>query len=253
MPLHTILFDFDGTLADSASCAIIATQQAFRDHQLPVPPAAAIVQQMGIPIERCFRTLGATALDDATFATLLATFRQHYAAAANTHIRLYPGIAGLLAALRAQGRQTGIISSKKGAILRANCDALGISVQIDVFIGSNDVAHYKPHPAPSPGLIAPPPAPFTSAMPPPTSRPDAPRASKPAPSPGAHMTQPPSPLPARMRWCMMSPPCNTCCCRQWHGSRVGGIKNRLPAAHAQQTLFRHRPNGLLRAVIRVPR
>ena len=146
MPLHTILFDFDGTLADSASCAIIATQQAFRDHQLPVPPDTAIVQQMGIPIERCFRTLGATALDDATFATLLATFRQHYTAAANTHIRLYPGIAGLLAALRAQERQAGIISSKKGAILRANCDALGISAQIDVFIGSDDVAHYKPHP-----------------------------------------------------------------------------------------------------------
>ena len=102
MPAHTILFDFDGTLADSAQSAILATRQAFRDHHLPAPADAAIVQQMGIPIERCFRTLGATALDDDAFAALLATFRQHYAAAADSHIRLYPGIAALLAALKAQ-------------------------------------------------------------------------------------------------------------------------------------------------------
>ena len=145
MPAHIILFDFNGTLADSAQCAILATRQAFRDHHLPAPADAAIVQQMGIPIERCFRTLGATALDDDAFAALLATFRQHYAVAAESHIRLYPGIAALLAALKAQQRQTGIVSSKKTAILRANCEQLGISAHIDVFIGSDTVQHYKPH------------------------------------------------------------------------------------------------------------
>ena len=121
MPTNIILFDFDGTLADSAPCAILATQQAFRDHHLPVPADAAIVQQMGIPIERCFRTLGAADLDDDAFAALLATFRKHYAAASESHIRLYPGIAALLVALNAQGRQPGIVSSKKSTILRANC------------------------------------------------------------------------------------------------------------------------------------
>lgn len=146
MPANIILFDFDGTLADSVQCAILATRQAFRDHHLPAPADAAIVQQMGIPIERCFRTLGATDLDDDAFAALLATFRQHYAAAAENHIRLYPGIAALLAALKAQQRQTGIVSSKKTAILRANCEQLGISAHIDVFIGSDTVQHYKPHP-----------------------------------------------------------------------------------------------------------
>ena len=146
MPTNIILFDFDGTLADSAPCAILATQQAFREHHLPVPADAAIVQQMGIPIERCFRTLGAADLDDDAFAALLATFRKHYAAASESHIRLYPGIAALLVALKAQGRQTGIVSSKKSAILRANCEQLGISAQIDVYIGSDTVQHYKPHP-----------------------------------------------------------------------------------------------------------
>ena len=64
MPPHIIHFDFDGTQADSAQCANLATRQAFRDHHLPAPADAAIVQQMGIPIERCFRTLGATALGE---------------------------------------------------------------------------------------------------------------------------------------------------------------------------------------------
>ena len=146
MSLQSVLFDFDGTLADSGQCAVIATQQAFREHQLPAPPAAAIVQHMGIPIERCFRSLGAADLDDIAFAALLATFRQHYAAAAASHIHLYPGISDLLAALKAQGRSCGIISSKKAAVLRDNCAQLGIVAQFDVFVGSDDVRHYKPHP-----------------------------------------------------------------------------------------------------------
>ena len=233
MPLHTILFDFDGTLADSASCAIIATQQAFRDHQLPVPPDTAIVQQMGIPIERCFRTLGATALDDATFATLLATF-------ASTTLppptRTSACIPASPDCSPRSGRRSGKPASsaaKKApfsaptAMRSASARRLTSSSARTTSPTTNRIPTVSP--APSPGLIAPPPAPFTSAMPPPTSRQDALRASKPALSPGAHMTRPPLPPPARMRWCMMSPPCNTCCCRQWHGSRVGGIENRLPA------------------------
>ena len=215
MPAHIILFDFDGTLADSAACAILATRQAFRDHHLPAPADATIIQQMGIPIERCFRTLGAADLDDAAFAALLATFRQHYAAAAESHIRLYPGIAALLAALKAQGRQTGIVSSKKSAILRANGEQLGISAQIDVYIGSDTVQHYKPHPEgiqlALAALNGDPAPPFTSAMPRRTSKWGMPLVLKPAPLPGGRTIKPRLPPLRRILWWMMLPPCSACC------------------------------------------
>ena len=77
MTYRIILFDFDGTLADSAQCSILATQAAFTAQHLPVPDAAAIVHSMGIPIETAFRSLGAAALDNAAYAALLADFRRH--------------------------------------------------------------------------------------------------------------------------------------------------------------------------------
>ena len=205
MPANIILFDFDGTLADSAQCAILATRQAFRDHHLPAPADAAIVQQMGIPIERCFRTLGATALDDDAFAALLATFRQHYAVAAENHIRLYPGIAALLAALKAQQRQTGIVSSKKKPPSCAPTANNSASAHTSTYSSARTRCSAtnripKASGSPSPRLTAPPLPPFTSAMPRQTSKWGTPPASKPAPLPGARMTRPRLPPARRILW-----------------------------------------------------
>lgn len=54
LPFHTVLFDFDGTLVDSAACGVEATQWAFADAGLNVPDAATIIAKMGIPIEVSF-------------------------------------------------------------------------------------------------------------------------------------------------------------------------------------------------------
>ena len=141
-----ILFDFDGTLADSAQCSILATQAAFAAQHLPAPDAAAIVHSMGIPIETAFRSLGAAALSDAAYAALLADFRRYYSDYTADHVRLFPGISALLATLKAQHKTLAIVSSKRNARLRDNSTRLGIDGYIDVCIGSDQVTHYKPHP-----------------------------------------------------------------------------------------------------------
>ena len=144
MTYRIILFDFDGTLADSAQCSILATQAAFTAQHLPAPDAAAIVHSMGIPIETAFRSLGAAALSDAAYAALLADFRRYYSDYTADHVRLFPGISALLA--KAQHKPLAIVSSKRNARLRDNSTRLGIDGYIDVCIGSDQVTHYKPHP-----------------------------------------------------------------------------------------------------------
>ncbi len=47
-----IIFDFDGTIADSKKCSLIATKKAFSDYGLEEPSDSQIEYYMGIPIEK---------------------------------------------------------------------------------------------------------------------------------------------------------------------------------------------------------
>ena len=49
-----IIFDFDGTIADSKKCSLIATKKAFSDYGLEEPSDSQIEYYMGIPIEKSF-------------------------------------------------------------------------------------------------------------------------------------------------------------------------------------------------------
>ena len=51
MTYRIILFDFDGTLADSAQCSILATQAAFAAQHLPAPDAAAMCTAWAFPLK----------------------------------------------------------------------------------------------------------------------------------------------------------------------------------------------------------
>lgn len=142
----TILFDFDGTLADSSSCSVIATQQAFVAHGLAAPEAAAITDCMGIPIEVSFRQMGAEAFSEAQFTQLLTTFRELYRDHAATHITAFNGVAEMLGNLKAAQKKVAVITSKKTAVAESNIEKLGLKSMIDIIIGSDLVKQYKPHP-----------------------------------------------------------------------------------------------------------
>lgn len=144
---NPILFDFDGTLADTAQCAVISAQAAFTDMQLEPPSETAIIHSMGVPIERSFHDFGAVHFSDAQFAELLASFRKHYAQQAEQSIRLFDGTRALLSALKTAGKITAIISSKKTDILVKNAQFLGIAEDFDLILGSDKVSAYKPDPA----------------------------------------------------------------------------------------------------------
>lgn len=141
-----VLFDFDGTLADSSQCAVIATQVAFEQMNLPVPSVEQITQAMGVPIEVSFRQMGAACFDECRFNELLAVFREIYRNQSAHHIKGFAGMNDALQTLKNQGKKIAIVTSKKSDVAIKNIKQLGVMAYIDVVVGSDKVVKPKPDP-----------------------------------------------------------------------------------------------------------
>ncbi|MEK4229445.1 HAD family hydrolase [Solibacillus sp. FSL H8-0538] len=144
--MQTFIFDFDGTLADSKQCSVLATQQAFQAMDLAVPTTECIEYYMGIPIEQSFKEMASTSLDDVAFEALLNAFRQAYKELENDTLTVFPYIPKVLRILKEHNKSLYVVSSKKSDVLRRNLQTLHIAQFFDDLIGSDQVEHYKPHP-----------------------------------------------------------------------------------------------------------
>ena len=145
MPSRAALFDFDGTLADTA------------------PDLAAAVNRMrveqgqaALPIERLrpFASAGARGLVHAAFgvkpgdpdyAALRETFLEYYGERVCAETRLFPGIAELIAALRQRAIAWGIVTNKATRFTERIVAQLGLDP--DCVACGDTTPHLKPHPA----------------------------------------------------------------------------------------------------------
>jgi phosphoglycolate phosphatase len=145
MASRAVLFDLDGTLADTA------------------PDLAAAVNRMCIeqghpplPLERLrpFASAGARGLlqaafgikpEDAEYRALRESFLEYYAERVCERTTLFPGIAELLAELKARRIAWGIVTNKATRFTERIVVALGLSP--DCVACGDTTPHLKPHPA----------------------------------------------------------------------------------------------------------
>ena len=140
------LFDFDGTLADSKRCSIVATQRAFQEFGLHVPTEADIIDGMGIPIEKEFPRLASEPLNEERLAQLLTLFRSYYQQYEVEHISAFPEIEAMLHQLKRDGIRTALVTSKRSQVAVRNLTSLGLNRYIDVVVGPDHVEAHKPSP-----------------------------------------------------------------------------------------------------------
>ncbi|GGE63955.1 HAD family hydrolase [Priestia taiwanensis] len=146
MQKNVYIFDFDGTLADSKHCSVVATQEAFKAHDLLIPDESLIEEFMGIPIETSFKKMANTELSSSMFDELLQTFRTMYKKYENELIVAFPLIPEVLQKRKQQGSLLFVVSSKKSDVLRRNLRSLHIEEFFNGVMGSDNVNNYKPHP-----------------------------------------------------------------------------------------------------------
>jgi len=144
--VKAMLFDFDGTLADTAAdlCAAVNRLRAERGLQaLPVAEA------------RPFASSGARGLLRAAFGmtpehpdyeTMREAFLHHYADCLTEQTTLFPGIAQLLEDLAARDIAWGIVTNKATRFTERIVAGLGLTP--DCVVCGDTTPHSKPHPAP---------------------------------------------------------------------------------------------------------
>ena len=146
MKYKAVLFDFDGTIADSTQCIVSAVQDTFRHYELPVPSAPDITHYIGIPLIDFFPHLGGDEYAALDPHDVIAHYRGLYETLAPDHTYMFDGMREILDALRSQETKIAVVSSKIKPVLEFSYDILGIADYFDCTIGFDCVTNGKPHP-----------------------------------------------------------------------------------------------------------
>ncbi len=109
--IRLVIFDWDGTLADSTGAIVRAMQHAAPICGLPVPEPAAVLDIIGLGLpEAIFRIW--PEIDAAQMAALRDAYSRHYIAEAEYSSRLFPGVEATLSELRGYGMHLAVATGK---------------------------------------------------------------------------------------------------------------------------------------------
>ena len=148
MIIQLVIFDFDGTLADTHRTIIATVQQTLKELGHPIASEAAITATIGLPLRDCYRHY-LTELDEAGLDACEATHHRLFDINRKTNPpALFPHVVETLNWLRAQGIKTTIASSRTSFSLRDLLNDMGIADLFDYILGAEDVAQAKPDPEP---------------------------------------------------------------------------------------------------------
>lgn len=146
MSRRAVLFDFDGTLADSAPDLAAALNRMRTARRL---------EPLAVEATRAYVSMGARGMlrigfgmtpDDARYAAMREEFLALYSEAICVHTRLMGGMREVLAELERREIAWGIVTNKAMRFTERIVPALGLAPAC--VVGGDSTPHLKPHPAP---------------------------------------------------------------------------------------------------------
>jgi phosphoglycolate phosphatase len=145
MPSRAVLFDFDGTLADTASDLAAAVNRMLEEQGHDALPPERL---------RPFASAGARGLlhaafglkpEDAEYKAMREEFLDLYAELCCGETQLFPGVAELLRELAARGIRWGVVTNKSTRFTERIL--VHLQLKPDCVACGDTTPHLKPHPA----------------------------------------------------------------------------------------------------------
>lgn len=148
MQTNLIIFDFDGTLADTTATIIATYQAAIKEVGAEPRTDAECQATIGVPLEEGFKQLYPDQSRE-NIDRCVDTYRRIFIENKSKLIpKLYPGVMDALEELHRRGYEMSVASSRSRWSLLEFCDDNKISHFFKLIIGADDVTHAKPDPEP---------------------------------------------------------------------------------------------------------
>lgn len=145
MRIRGILFDFDGTLANTNDLIFSAFEHTFAQFLHRKVSREEIVKTFGLPLAEAM-ALYAPSPD--MIMDMRAVYRQFNLEHHDEMIKTIDGVADALAALHRQGLKMAVVTSKKSPMANRGLKCCGLEAFISAVVGCDDTVNNKPHPEP---------------------------------------------------------------------------------------------------------
>lgn len=146
--INAVLFDFDGTLADTAPDLGHAINRQRIARNLPPLPMELIRTEASAGARGLLGLAFNIKPGDAGYDAMRKEFLDFYAEDLCRETCLFPGVEELLDELENRGVRWGIVTNKPGRFSLPLLQMLGLSDRVACVISGGDTANSKPHPEP---------------------------------------------------------------------------------------------------------
>ena len=140
-----IIFDFDGTLADTNAGIVATFKKTMEILGIPSPTDSEITATIGLPLKKNF-LVAVKDISDELGDECVRTYRSVFDETAIPTIKAFPGVKETLTSLHERGIRMVIATSRSHRSLKLISDNLGISRYFCDAYCAEDVRNHKPAP-----------------------------------------------------------------------------------------------------------
>jgi pyrophosphatase PpaX len=142
--IDTILFDFDGTIMDTADIIIGSWQHTFMTFEGKERPVEEIVKTFGEILSHTMSKV----LPDVDSKEAIEAYRSYHRDNFGERISVFEGIPELLAELKKRNLKIGLVTSRIAGPTWEGLRQYGLDKYFDVVVSCDDTDKHKPDPAP---------------------------------------------------------------------------------------------------------
>lgn len=140
-----VLFDFDGTLADTTELILQCYRHTMGTHLGAAPPDAEWLSGFGTPLEA---QIARFARSGAEREAMLDTYRAHQRALMERMLQPFPGVVEAVEQLERRGVRLAIVTSRMRRATLRGLELCALMRHFPVVVTPEDVARAKPDPEP---------------------------------------------------------------------------------------------------------